>query len=40
MHRYNRPTLDDRLSALPLFDSKDGRRSPESRQLETLLEKD
>ena len=35
-----RPNLDCRLSALPSFDSKDGRRSPESRQFKSLLEKD
>ena len=35
-----RPTLDGRLSALPSFDPRDGRRSTESRQLKTLLEKD
>ena len=35
-----RPTLDGRLSALPSFDPRDGRRSTESRQLKTLLKKD
>ena len=32
--------LDSRLSALPSSDSRDGRRSTESRQFKTLLEKD
>ena len=35
-----RPILDGRLSGLPSFDSRDGRRSTESRQFESLLEKD
>ena len=32
-----RPTLDGRLSALPPFDLRDGRRSTESRQFRSLL---
>ena len=34
-----RPTLDGRLSALPSFNSRNGRISPESRQPKTCLKK-